>query len=119
MAFLWLNLGLTTPLGLLRGPALAVLVFAALACDAQATVTPTTSFWSEGSSSPEFSETATPNVTPAPEAEQLCFDNFWSTASVAEARSALDQGTDISVPDEEGMAPLHFAAACKRRERSG
>ena len=40
MAILWLNLGLTTPLGLLRGPALAVLVLAALACNSQATATP-------------------------------------------------------------------------------
>ena len=66
----------------------------------------------EGISSPE--PTATPTATTAaatPEPEHPYQENFWSDANIAEARSALDRGEDIQVPDEEGMTSLHVAAA--------
>ena len=38
-------------------------------------------------------------------------DNFWSNASVQEARDALERGTDIHALDADGLAPLHIVAA--------
>ena len=72
---------------------------------------PTTTQVREGLSSPE--PTATPTATTAaatPEPEHPYQENFWSDANIAEARSALDRGEDIQVPDEEGMTSLHVGA---------
>ena len=38
-------------------------------------------------------------------------DNFWATASVAEARVALGQQPDPNVPGEDSLTPVHIAAA--------
>ena len=38
-------------------------------------------------------------------------DNFWSNASVQEARDALERGTNIHALNADGLAPLHIVAA--------
>ena len=54
-------------------------------------------------------DSADTQVMPIP--ERPFQDNFWSNASVQEARATLDRGTDIHALDADGLAPLHIVAA--------
>ena len=54
-------------------------------------------------------DSADTQVMPIP--ERPFQDNFWSNASVQEARATLDRGTGIHALDADGLAPLHIVAA--------
>ena len=60
-------------------------------------------------------DSADTQVMPIP--ERPFQDNFWSNASVQEARATLDRGTDIHALDADGLAPLHIV--CGGQPRPG
>ena len=63
----------------------------------------------ERPASPPPTDSADTQAMPIP--ERPFQDNFWSNASVQEARDTLERGTDIHALDADGLAPLHIVAA--------
>ena len=63
----------------------------------------------ERPASPPPTDSADTQAMPIP--ERPFQDNFWSNASVQEARDTLERGTDIHALDADGLASLHIVAA--------